>query len=121
MAYDQLGFTTFLSEWTTPAATGAPVMRAFILEKYGPPETLRMAEVKKPEPASEQALVKVLAVSVNPADWRSMRAKPFFSRATWGCCGQNIGSPASTLPGEWRRWAAASPGSSRAMRSMPIC
>jgi NADPH:quinone reductase-like Zn-dependent oxidoreductase len=28
--------------------------------------------------------VKVLAVSVNPADWRSMRAKPFFSRATMG-------------------------------------
>jgi NADPH:quinone reductase-like Zn-dependent oxidoreductase len=28
--------------------------------------------------------VKVLAVSVNPADWRSMRAKPFFSRATLG-------------------------------------
>jgi NADPH:quinone reductase-like Zn-dependent oxidoreductase len=84
MAYDQLGFTTFLPEWTTPAATGAPVMRAFILEKYGPPETLRMAEVKKPDPAAEQALVKVLAVSVNPADWRSMRAKPFFSRATLG-------------------------------------
>jgi NADPH:quinone reductase-like Zn-dependent oxidoreductase len=59
-------------------------MRAFILEKYGPPETLRMAEVKKPDPAAEQALVKVLAVSVNPADWRSMRAKPFFSRATLG-------------------------------------
>jgi NADPH:quinone reductase-like Zn-dependent oxidoreductase len=28
--------------------------------------------------------VKVLAVSVNPADWRSMRAKPFISRATMG-------------------------------------
>jgi NADPH:quinone reductase-like Zn-dependent oxidoreductase len=59
-------------------------MKAFISEKYGPPETLRMAEVEKPAPAAEQALVKVLAVSVNPADWRSMRAKPFFSRATLG-------------------------------------
>jgi NADPH:quinone reductase-like Zn-dependent oxidoreductase len=59
-------------------------MRAFILEKYGPPETLRMAEVEKPAPAADEALVKVLAVSVNPADWRSMRAKPFFSRATLG-------------------------------------
>jgi NADPH:quinone reductase-like Zn-dependent oxidoreductase len=45
---------------------------------------LRMAEVKKPSPAADEALVKVLAVSVNPADWRSMRAKPFFSRATLG-------------------------------------
>ena len=42
-------------------------MKAFILEKYGPPETLRMAEVEKPAPAADEVLVKVLAVSVNPA------------------------------------------------------
>jgi NADPH:quinone reductase-like Zn-dependent oxidoreductase len=59
-------------------------MKAFVSEKYGPPEMLRMAEVKKPSPAADEALVKVLAVSVNPADWRSMRATPFFSRATLG-------------------------------------
>jgi NADPH:quinone reductase-like Zn-dependent oxidoreductase len=60
-------------------------MKAFMSDKYGPPpETLRMAEVEKPAPASGEVLVKVLAVSVNPADWRSMRAKPFFSRATLG-------------------------------------
>jgi NADPH:quinone reductase-like Zn-dependent oxidoreductase len=59
-------------------------MKAFILDKYGPPETLRMAEVEKPAPAADEVLVKVLAVSVNPADWRSMRAKPFFSRTTSG-------------------------------------
>ena len=59
-------------------------MKAFILAKYGPPEVLQMAEVEKPAPASDEVLVKVLAVSVNPADWRSMRAKPFFSRATLG-------------------------------------
>jgi NADPH:quinone reductase-like Zn-dependent oxidoreductase len=59
-------------------------MKAFVSEKYGPPEMLRMAEVKKPTPAADEALVKVLAVSVNPADWRSMRATPFFSRATLG-------------------------------------
>jgi NADPH:quinone reductase-like Zn-dependent oxidoreductase len=45
---------------------------------------LRMAEVEKPTPTADEALVKVLAVSVNPADWRSMRAKPLFSRATLG-------------------------------------
>jgi NADPH:quinone reductase-like Zn-dependent oxidoreductase len=59
-------------------------MKAFISEKYGPPEMLRMAEVEKPVPVADEALVKVLAVSVNPADWRSMRAKPSFSRATLG-------------------------------------
>jgi NADPH:quinone reductase-like Zn-dependent oxidoreductase len=60
------------------------MMKAFICEKYGPPETLRMAEVEKPTPNADEVLVKVLGISVNPADWRSMRAKPFFSRATLG-------------------------------------
>jgi hypothetical protein len=59
-------------------------MKAFVSERYGPPEGLRMAEVEKPTPVPGEALVKVLAVSVNPADWRSMRAKPFFSRAALG-------------------------------------
>jgi NADPH:quinone reductase-like Zn-dependent oxidoreductase len=59
-------------------------MKAFICEKYGPPETLRIAEVGKPAPNADEVLVKVLGISVNPADWRSMRAKPFFSRATLG-------------------------------------
>jgi NADPH:quinone reductase-like Zn-dependent oxidoreductase len=53
-------------------------------ERYGPPEMLRMAEVEKPALGPNKALVKVLAASVNPADWRCMRAKPFFSRATLG-------------------------------------
>src|SRR5919109_334154 len=59
-------------------------MKAFVYEKYGPPETLRMAEVEKPAPDADDALVKVLAVSVNPADWHSMRGKPLFSRLTLG-------------------------------------
>ena len=59
-------------------------MKAFVSEKYGPPEMLRVAEVEKPVPVADEALVKVLAVSVNPADWRYLRAKPFFSRATLG-------------------------------------
>jgi NADPH:quinone reductase-like Zn-dependent oxidoreductase len=59
-------------------------MKAFIYEKYGPPETLRMAEVDKPSPDADEALVKVLAVSVNAADWHLVRGKPLFSRATLG-------------------------------------
>ena len=59
-------------------------MKAFIWEKYGPPEMLRMAEVEKPAPDADEVLVKVLAISVNPADWHSMRGKPLFSRATLG-------------------------------------
>jgi NADPH:quinone reductase-like Zn-dependent oxidoreductase len=59
-------------------------MKAFTQEKYGPPETLRLADVDKPLPKAGEVLVKVLAVSINPADWHSMRAKPLFSRATLG-------------------------------------
>jgi hypothetical protein len=43
-----------------------------------------MAEVEKPAPDADEVLVKVLATSVNPADWHSMRGKPLFSRATLG-------------------------------------
>ena len=59
-------------------------MKAYLWEKYGPPDTLRMAEVDKPAANAEEVLVKVLATSVNPADWRSLRGKPLFSRITLG-------------------------------------
>ena len=53
-------------------------MKAFVYEKYGPPETLRMAEVDTPAPGADEVLVKVLAVSVNAADWHVLRGKPLF-------------------------------------------
>ena len=59
-------------------------MRAFIWERYGPLETLRMAEVEKPTPGADEVLVKVLGASVNPADWHSLRGKPVLSRLTLG-------------------------------------
>ncbi len=59
-------------------------MKAYMWEKYGPPEALRMAEVEKPAPDADEVLVKVLAQSVNPADWHCMRAKPVFARASLG-------------------------------------
>ena len=59
-------------------------MKAFTYEKYGPPGNLRMAEVDQPVPAAGQVLVKVLAASVNAADWHMLRGKPLFSRATLG-------------------------------------
>jgi NADPH:quinone reductase-like Zn-dependent oxidoreductase len=59
-------------------------MKAFTYERYGPPETLRMAEVDQPAPEASEVLVKVLAASVNAADWHMLRGKPLFSRATLG-------------------------------------
>jgi 2-desacetyl-2-hydroxyethyl bacteriochlorophyllide A dehydrogenase len=59
-------------------------MKAFVYERYGPPERLRMAEVDAPVPTADQVLVKVLAASVNAADWHVLRGRPLFSRATLG-------------------------------------
>jgi NADPH:quinone reductase-like Zn-dependent oxidoreductase len=59
-------------------------MQAFIYDRYGPPDGLRMVAVAKPAPGARDVLVKVLATSVNPADWHSMRGKPGFSRITLG-------------------------------------
>ena len=59
-------------------------MKAFTYEKYGPPERLRLAEVDMPAPDAGEVLVRVRAVSVNPADWHSMRGKPVFARASLG-------------------------------------
>jgi NADPH:quinone reductase-like Zn-dependent oxidoreductase len=59
-------------------------VKAFIYERYGPPERLRLAEVAKPAPNAGEVLVKVLAASVNAADWHVLRGRPLFSRATLG-------------------------------------
>jgi NADPH:quinone reductase-like Zn-dependent oxidoreductase len=59
-------------------------MKAFVYEKYGPPDILRMADVDTPSPRAGEVLVRVLAASVNAADWHVLRGRPLFSRATLG-------------------------------------
>ena len=44
-------------------------MRAFVVEEFGKPGSVR--EVPDPEPGPDQVLVKVSAAGVNPSDWRS--------------------------------------------------
>ena len=59
-------------------------MKAWLWERYGPPEALRLTDVETPKAGPGEVLVKVEAASVNAADWRSMRGKPLFSRLTLG-------------------------------------
>jgi NADPH:quinone reductase-like Zn-dependent oxidoreductase len=61
---------------------------------------LRLVEVEKPVPVADEALVKVLAVSVNPADWHTMRAKPLFSRATLGLLRPKHRIPGGDIAGQ---------------------
>lgn len=44
--------------------------QAIRIERHGGPETLTLTEVELPDPAPGQALVRVLAAGVNPADWK---------------------------------------------------
>ena len=59
-------------------------MKAFIKTTYGGPEILRLEEVEKPSVKDNHILVKVLASSVNPADWHILRGKPIIARFTTG-------------------------------------
>jgi NADPH:quinone reductase-like Zn-dependent oxidoreductase len=50
-------------------------MRAMIYPAYGGPEGLTMTEVPRPVPGSGQLLVRVVASSVNPVDWKMASGK----------------------------------------------
>lgn len=52
-------------------------MKAIINEQYGSPDILALKEVDRPEPKPHEVLVKVLAASVNKADWHLLRGEPF--------------------------------------------
>ena len=59
-------------------------MKAVVYTEYGPPDVLKIEEVEKPTPQDKQVLVKVHAASINAADYRRMRAKPFLLRPMIG-------------------------------------
>jgi NADPH:quinone reductase-like Zn-dependent oxidoreductase len=44
-------------------------MKAIVCDRYGPPDVLRLEEVERPVPRDDQVLVKVLASSLNAADF----------------------------------------------------
>ena len=55
-------------------------MKAVVCARYGPPEMLRLADVRTPVPKDGEVLVKVHAVSLNASDWEMLRGKPLYSR-----------------------------------------
>ncbi|MDR2983238.1 MAG: NAD(P)-dependent alcohol dehydrogenase [Nocardiopsaceae bacterium] len=55
-------------------------MRAVVYTRYGTPDVLRLADIKKPMPAGNQVLVRVHSVSLNASDWETLRGKPLYSR-----------------------------------------
>src|SRR5215471_2762679 len=60
------------------AAFGAgerPMMNAVVAHEYGAPEVLKFEEVARPEPKDDEALVRVIASGVNPADPLTLSGK----------------------------------------------
>ena len=55
-------------------------MTAIVYTEYGSPDVLQLKDVEKPAPKNNEVLVKVHAVSANPADWHLMRGAPFLAR-----------------------------------------
>jgi NADPH:quinone reductase-like Zn-dependent oxidoreductase len=45
-------------------------MRAFVFDRYGPPDVLQLREVAKPAPRADELLVRVRATTVSSADCR---------------------------------------------------
>lgn len=59
-------------------------MKAIVREIYGSPDILVLKEIKKPVPKPYEVLIKVLATSVNKADWFLLQGKPIIVRLTEG-------------------------------------
>ena len=71
-----------------------PTVRAIIQEKYGDPQGLKLKDIPKPTPKSDEVLVKIKATSVNDYDWSLVRGKPYIYRLMFG-----LNSPKSPTPG----------------------
>lgn len=64
--------------------TIAPMMKAVVCHRYGPPETLKLTDLPLPQPAAGEVRVQVHASTVNRTDTATLRAHPFFARAMTG-------------------------------------
>jgi NADPH:quinone reductase-like Zn-dependent oxidoreductase len=52
-----------------------PMMRAVVAHEYGAPNVLKIEQVQRPQPNDDEALVRVIASSVNPADPLTLSGK----------------------------------------------
>jgi NADPH:quinone reductase-like Zn-dependent oxidoreductase len=52
-----------------------PMMKAVVAHEYGAPQVLKFEEAPRPEPNADEALVRVIASSVNPADPLTLSGK----------------------------------------------
>src|SRR5436190_18147106 len=73
LAICSLGIAGLLSH--TAHADEKPMMKAVVAHEYGAPEVLKFEEVPRPAPREDEALVRVIASGVNPADPLTLSGK----------------------------------------------
>jgi NADPH:quinone reductase-like Zn-dependent oxidoreductase len=59
-------------------------MQAIVRTRYGSPDVLEIRQVPKPEPKSNEILIRVYATTVSRTDCGMLRAHPFFMRLASG-------------------------------------
>ncbi|MGK2963832.1 MAG: NAD(P)-dependent alcohol dehydrogenase [Gemmatimonadaceae bacterium] len=55
-------------------------MKVVVRTEYGPPEVVRVEDIAKPTPASNEVLIRVVAASVNGSDREGVIGRPAYSR-----------------------------------------
>ena len=75
-------------------------MRAVVIDRYGPPEVLRLAEVERPVPKDDEVLVRVHASTVNRTDTELRSAEYAFARIVSGFRRPRQRVPGTELAGE---------------------
>src|SRR5246500_2560535 len=69
-----LGIAIFTISHTAGAGE-KPMMKAVVAHEYGAPDVLKFEDVPRPEPQDDEALVRVIASGVNPADPLTLSGK----------------------------------------------
>jgi NADPH:quinone reductase-like Zn-dependent oxidoreductase len=59
-------------------------MKAIVQDRFGPPDTLHLADTEITQIRSGEVLLKVHAASVNPYDWHMLRGDPRIARLMGG-------------------------------------
>lgn len=77
-----------------PEKLNGTLMKAIIVTKYGSPEVLQLAEVKKPEPKDDEILVNIQAAGITRADTMMRKGAPRFARLMLG-----LRKPKNPIPG----------------------
>ncbi|SFC63763.1 NADPH:quinone reductase [Bacillus sp. OV322] len=75
-------------------------MKAIVCNKYGSPDVLELAEIKKPLPAENQVLVKVHSSSLNFGNLVLLKGKPFLARFAFGLTRPKYSIPGGDIAGK---------------------